>query len=342
MKSIVDYTNKLKEFFASKQALTAESNARAKLGAHNLLETSMAVIKANNTNGSWSGNAYSINGLIFTFNNDLSVSISGTSNASGNIDISATRANVYNGCKLSGCPTGGSNATYYLAFVDSTASVLEYEFGNGLTINAANGHNSRVIFHYESAQNLSGKTIKPMITLASDPYTEYTPFAKTNFDLTNDMVEPTTFGIVEKGTTASKKYYANEHFYRDGKFCTALIDISSGATLTKNTNYKEGNVADVFYDEQIGILSSTSVWSGNTLTFPIVLSNTRLYRLEALDALGSKVVNCLFINRATGLVYKNIATDTVAATYSNGNLVVTLPQNTYWIYKFELIKTVEV
>lgn len=56
-----------------------------------------------------------------------------------------------------------------------------------------------------------------------------------------------SIGTDESGrTTASKAYAVGEHFYKDGKFCTAIASIASGATFTLNTNYVEGNIADYF------------------------------------------------------------------------------------------------
>ena len=48
----------------------------------------------------------------------------------------------------------------------------------------------------------------------------------------------------ETGTTASKAYAIGEHFYKNGKFCTAKAAIAQGATFTLGTNYIEGMVAD--------------------------------------------------------------------------------------------------
>ena len=54
-------------------------------------------------------------------------------------------------------------------------------------------------------------------------------------------------GTNENGrTTASRSYAQGEHFYKDGKFCTAKTAIASGATFTLNTNYEESTIADTF------------------------------------------------------------------------------------------------
>ena len=54
------------------------------------------------------------------------------------------------------------------------------------------------------------------------------------------------FGTDESGrTTASKSYASGDYFYKDGYMCKALTSISAGATLTLNTNYSQGTLADI-------------------------------------------------------------------------------------------------
>lgn len=68
-----------------------------------------------------------------------------------------------------------------------------------------------------------------------------------SWDDVEKAIEPkadkTIIGTEEKGTTASKAYAVGEHFIKGGKFCTAKTAIASGATLTLNTNYVEGDIA---------------------------------------------------------------------------------------------------
>ena len=66
-------------------------------------------------------------------------------------------------------------------------------------------------------------------------------------DLETDLASKTensVVGTVENGTTASQPYAVGEHFIRNDKFCTAIASIASGATLTLNTNYVEGTIAE--------------------------------------------------------------------------------------------------
>jgi hypothetical protein len=61
----------------------------------------------------------------------------------------------------------------------------------------------------------------------------------------SDLTPVSATGTVEAESTASQAYAIGEHFLRNGKFCTAIADIASGAALTLNTNYVEGTIADV-------------------------------------------------------------------------------------------------
>ena len=56
-------------------------------------------------------------------------------------------------------------------------------------------------------------------------------------------VATSVIGTEETGSTASKSYSAGEYFVKDDKLCKVTTSISSGATLTKNTNYTEGDVS---------------------------------------------------------------------------------------------------
>ena len=55
----------------------------------------------------------------------------------------------------------------------------------------------------------------------------------------------TSVATPENGDTASKAYAVGEMFIRGGKLCTCILAIDSGDTLTKDTNYKEGDVGSV-------------------------------------------------------------------------------------------------
>lgn len=64
-------------------------------------------------------------------------------------------------------------------------------------------------------------------------------------------------GTNEDKATASQAYTVGQHFYKDGKFCTAIANIASGGTFTLNTNYVEGTIAEA--------LEAINVSGGHTI-----------------------------------------------------------------------------
>ena len=94
----------------------------------------------------------------------------------------------------------------------------------------------------------------------------YMPYAPSN----NELTKISAIGTDESGrTTASKAYAIGEHFYKDGKFCTAKTAIASGATFTLNTNYVEGDVASVL-DGKFAVIELTTDASdaNNAVQYP--------------------------------------------------------------------------
>ena len=98
----------------------------------------------------------------------------------------------------------------------------------------------------------------------------------------------------EKGSTASKSggYAKGEHFLQNGKFCTALAGIAEGATLTLNTNYVEGTIADSLIKQDTfsgttdsyGNVALTEVSTGR---IPIVVIENTPYYASVIKS-GSK------------------------------------------------------
>lgn len=62
----------------------------------------------------------------------------------------------------------------------------------------------------------------------------------------SNKADISAIGTNETGATCSKPngYSSGDHFYKNGKFCTAIATIAQGATFTINTNYVEGTIAD--------------------------------------------------------------------------------------------------
>lgn len=62
----------------------------------------------------------------------------------------------------------------------------------------------------------------------------------------SNKADISAIGTNETGATCSNPngYSSGDHFYKNGKFCTAIATIAQGATFTINTNYVEGTIAD--------------------------------------------------------------------------------------------------
>lgn len=129
----------------------------------------------------------------------------------------------------------------------------------------------------------------PQIELGATA-TEYMPYALSNIALDAKKADISAIGTDESGrTTASKAYAIGEHFYKDGKFCTAKTAIASGATFTLNTNYEESTIADELVVDTNNFASKhTTVDASTTLTAKyckgIVCIQSQVYTAESFTA----------------------------------------------------------
>ena len=157
-----------------------------------------------------------INNITCTVNSDKSVSITtGSSSASGSTGFfllsgSTTNRgyvkNIYNGMKLSGCPTGGTSPTYCLIWnaaddTNGTNAVEGIDFGDGVVINSSKPY---ICFYIRIAYGTSIPTpitFKPMVSLASDIDPTYQPYAMTNRELTEHVNGLVVEAITSDSTT---------------------------------------------------------------------------------------------------------------------------------------------
>lgn len=182
------------------EALTNEvKDMNNVLGSKNLLPISLSYLKSINTDGTWNGNAYTVDSVTYTVNTDsqgniTDITTSGTASSNSALNIYGTSTsygeNNFSGMILNGCPSGGGTAgTDYriVAFIgnsqDGTGHNTINDTGDGVTLTNAsylriylripNGYSSSLVF-------------KPMIRLASITDDTYEPYAKTNQQLTQD------------------------------------------------------------------------------------------------------------------------------------------------------------
>ena len=169
-----------------------EIATRAELGAHNLLPFDLAAIKAANTSGTWSDNAYTYQGITVTFNADGTCTATGLEEneykALGNVFIKYCPVYAYKaGNIISGCPAGGNVNTYSILLTNAAATqLLAYDAGNGGTYNT-DVNDALISIRFMQNTVVESLTFKPMVTLATDTDTTRLPYAKTNRELTNEV-----------------------------------------------------------------------------------------------------------------------------------------------------------
>ena len=199
-----------------------------------------------------------VNGVTFTVNSDKSVTVSTEAGGATTISVLELNKNIPNidvgkSYTVSGVPVGGSAANYELFIVcrDSTnTATYYYEVGDdGVTFTVPNNTvKTEISIRVKSGIIITTPiTFYPMIRPAgtSSAYVPYIESAKAYTDSAlADKTDNSVVGTVENGTAASRAYAVGEHFIRNGKFCTCISAIASGATLTMNTNYVEGTVAE--------------------------------------------------------------------------------------------------
>lgn len=178
---------------------TADSNILATIrenGAHNLFPITLSYLKSINTDGTWSGSNYTINGVRFHV---------GTNNGMGYITyvyaireedsesnsvfyLYRGKLNDYIGKKLSGCPAGGSTSTYYMHARQSSSPYTSWviDTGDGGVIPSDCADiNSYIRIYIKPAFSISAgqKYFYPMIRVSVDPDTVFKAYSMTNREL---------------------------------------------------------------------------------------------------------------------------------------------------------------
>lgn len=82
-------------------------------GAKNKLQYDLASLKAKNTDGTWNNNAYTVGGITYTLNSDMSISISGTRSSEGAAIFNLADYTAVSGDLLSQGTTGTYNVFLY-------------------------------------------------------------------------------------------------------------------------------------------------------------------------------------------------------------------------------------
>ena len=244
MKSIIDYTNLLKSFFAQKQALSDEVATRSYLGAENLLQ--IKARESNSGRGTWTGNSFvgqNAPNLTFTVNDDETITVNGYTDSSDEFIVlnlyvengvqKNTDYAIGKSCILTGCPSGGSASSYFMRFFRYDGSNSAVDVGNGvnLTPTAVNSGWKNITVNVAANTTVNNITFKPMIRLASDLDPTYQPFAKPNTELTKDDIGLTANAFAN----GAVNLLPNKMKSQTGNSLTIIVD-NDGVVRTSGTS----------------------------------------------------------------------------------------------------------
>lgn len=145
----------------------------------NKLPMTVSGIKAANTYGTWSGNAYTFNDITFTLQtsdgtNVDSITVNGTATATAGLEIKPA-ISLSGDYIVNGCPAGGANNTYRLDARPTSGGVLVEEYGNGSSFTYTGD-----VYGYiriQSGVTVENKVFKPMIRLSSVSDATWQPYS---------------------------------------------------------------------------------------------------------------------------------------------------------------------
>lgn len=162
----------------------------------------------------------------------------------------------------------------------------------------------------------------------------------------NAKADITSIGIDESGrTTASKAYAIGEHFYKDGKFCTAKTAIASGGTFTLNTNYEEGDISTSLKSAEDtlnnDVLKCIQFGGNANKKFTFSINNSRFF-VKLYGASGETVAYRamfrIYLNYTLYNVWKETNSGNIndlSIAIVNNQLVITVPAYTEWQIEFK-------
>ena len=149
------------------------------------------------------------NGITFTVNSDGSITANGTATAQTTLSLKTPSwiHDVNSDCIISGAKNG-SSTTYEIYLWDEATSVAyrSREGVDAIIPASVYGHRVNCQMMVRSGAVLSNVTVYPMIRLASDTDGTYQPYAKTNYQLTQDnreLTEKIPFELIRTSVTES-------------------------------------------------------------------------------------------------------------------------------------------
>lgn len=233
-------------------------------------------------------------GVTMVRNNDGSFSFSGTCSSETGFSLGAPlQKEDWTGYILSGCPVGGGSSTFYLRrrITDSSGTFIRHDcdYGQGVALTALGADEYGTIsVVIKTGQVMDGITISPMVRLPQDTDSTYQPYALTNQQITEQIVQiaPAAqsisnpnlldnpwFTINQRGQssyTASHGQYTFDR-WRATNACNISSNIDNGVSITPINKY--GRIGQ--------IIENGDRFNGITMTLSILYkTNDPNYTLQ--------------------------------------------------------------
>lgn len=150
-------------------------------GKNKLVAYDLTMLKARNTTGTWSGNIYIVNNMVFTFtfgSDGLlqTVTANGTASADTTLNMNMGMSLPAGNYVLSGCPSGGGSSTYRMRLGDANDGYLKNDTGSGASFTLATDSSITVKIVISSGTQIN-KAFYPMILSSSETNTSYVPYS---------------------------------------------------------------------------------------------------------------------------------------------------------------------
>ena len=268
------------------QDLHGQSKPYPAGGGKNKLPLIVDDIKTTNTDGTWSGDAYTLNGVTFTLltdngNNIIGIKVSGTASTSDGSSLYLARAyTVAQASIMTGCPANGSSDSYRLSI-----SGVGSDIGSGRNLSQGETGN---IFIYRGNTTISGTlTFYPMIRLATESDATFAPYENICPISGYDKIDISSVGakvwdgILSNGHIDSNGVYVSDNSNAVSDYILVTPDtysIISDTFKTFNAWYVWAYDANKIYINQAKSASHTT-GTGLNSTFTLT-GNTRYIRIQ--------------------------------------------------------------
>lgn len=243
------------------------------------------------------------NGLSFTVNSDKSITVSGTATSDTSFDILLDTEIPKGSYLLSGCPSGGSDSSYYMVlkvqYPDGLGLANRYVFNYGedapFVCNKDNTHITAQI--YIKSGVTVNKTFYPMIRYSSitdDTYEPYVDDVDTRIDAVN-----TKIGNVQKQVTDAQGNIDELALYTLGTGKKNLLPNNLSTTTFQGITY-------TINDDKSITLNGTALTDGFWVDLPMTLKKGK-YKVSGCPSGGSSSTYYVRIpNTKTNTVIKDI------------------------------------